>query len=105
MSSAPSTSGDAATHVALVEHLERLLILRRFYRNCVRAEAYYRSSAAAYVPCSEEELAEMVSDEDRTAAVDARKNEAIVVLVDMQVVNEQLKVPAPPHSRLASSTP
>ena len=99
---APSTSASGApSHAARVEHLERLLLLRRFYRNCVRAEAYYRSSAAAYVPCTEGELAEMVSDEDRAAAVDARKNEALVVLVDMQVVSEQLKArPGAPHAML-----
>jgi hypothetical protein len=75
-----------------VEHLERLLVVRRFYRNCVRAQAYARSSAAAYVPYTEEELAEFVLEEDREKAREGRKDDALSVIVDMQVVQEQLKV-------------
>jgi hypothetical protein len=93
VSGEPSTSNATYPVVdELVEHLERLLMLRRFYRNCVRAQAYARCAASAYVPYTEEELAEFVLDEDREQAIENRKNEAFLVIVEMQVVKEQLKV-------------
>ena len=76
-----------------LDHLEHLLVLRRFYRNCIRAEVYYRSTAPVYTPYTEAELAEQfVSDDDREEAVEARKDEAMRLLIDMQVIADQIKV-------------
>jgi hypothetical protein len=82
-----------------IEYLERLLLLRRLYRNCVRAEVYHRSSASAYVAYTDEELAEFVTVEDREAAIEARRDEAVLVLVDMQVVAEQIRVQLPHRAK------
>ena len=76
-----------------LEHLDHLLVLRRFYRNCIRAEVYHRSTASAYTPYTDEELQEQfVSDVDRDEAVDARKEEAMRILIDMQVISDQITV-------------
>ena len=75
-----------------VEHLDRLLVLRRFYRNCIRAEVYHHSDAPLYTPFTDAELAEYVTEDDRAEAVADRKDEAMRALTEMQVIAEQIKV-------------
>lgn len=75
-----------------VRRLEQLLCLRRFYRNCVRAEAYHRNTAPVYMPFTEAELAEMPGDDDRQEAFEARRSDSLDILADMVVVREQLQV-------------
>jgi hypothetical protein len=91
----PASAGSSASAVNRpVGHLDHLLVLRRFYRNCIRAEVYHRSQAAVYTPFTDKELAEYTSEEDREEAIAARKDEAMRVLTDMQVIAEQIWVRA-----------
>eukprot|EP00892_Ulva_mutabilis_P010919 jgi/Ulvmu1/819/UM010_0193.1 len=74
-----------------VRRLEQLLCLRRFYRNCVRAEAYHRNTAPVYVPYTPAEIADMPGDDDRRDALETRRSEALDILADMVVIREQVQ--------------
>ena len=75
-----------------VEHLENLLVLRRFYRNCIRAQSYAYNTAPAYVPLTESEAEDLASDEEVDDAMAARKDDAMRALTDMQLISDQIKV-------------
>lgn len=81
-----------AAATARSRRLEQLLCLRRFYRNCVRAEAYHRNTAPVYTPYTAAELAEMPGDDDRRTARETRRSDALDILADMVVIREQIQV-------------
>lgn len=67
------------------------MCLRRFYRNCVRAEAYHAAPNGVYRTFTSDELDAFISDEDRTEALESRKEEALNILADMSFMIEQMK--------------
>lgn len=75
-----------------VLRLEQLLCLRRLYRNIVRAEAYYRTTASVYNPLTEAESTELATEEDRQEERESRRSDALDILADMAVIKEQIQV-------------
>lgn len=71
--------------------LDCLVCLRRLYRNIIRAKAYQAAPVGIYMAQSTEELAEMLTEEDRLTALEDRKQQALRVLADIQLTIDQLE--------------